>query len=44
MSAVRIHTAKRRGGRYGGPEHSMPAGPHKTLKWPCMMSLKRAKP
>lgn len=33
-----------RGGPYSVAEHSMPAAPHKTLKWPCKMSLKRAQP
>lgn len=32
------------GGAYSVAEHSIPAAPHKTFKWPCMMSLKRAGP
>lgn len=44
MSAMHVHTVNRRGGTYCVAEHSMPAGPHKTLKWPCMMSLKKPQP
>lgn len=44
MSALHFDTVRERGGRYSVVVHSMPAALQKELKWPCMMSLKRAKP